>query len=147
MNTANKTERKFLQALIRSSKSLDYKFDHPWEVEQNERQKRLALIQSSRIGKMNTLIKIVSAYYGQSIADIRGHSRKRFLITPRHVFCYIAYITLEMEYSYIGAFLSGRDHSTIIHSVRHSVPVLEFNYPEVTNDIKEITELYQRTVR
>ncbi len=147
MNTANKTERKFLQALIRSSKSLDYKVDHPWEVEQAFRQRRLSMIQSSRIGKMNTLMKIVSAYYQQSIADIRGHSRKRFLITPRHVFCQIAYMTLEMEYAYIGAFLSGRDHSTIIHSVRHSVPVLEFNYPEVTEDIKNIIELYERTVR
>ena len=146
MNTANKTERKFLQDLIRSSKCLDYKVDHPWETEQTFRKRRLSMIQSSRIGKMNTLMKIVSAYYEQSIADIRGHSRKRFLITPRHVFCYIAYITLEMEYSYIGAFLDGRDHSTIIYSVRNSVPVLEFNYPEVTKDIEEITELYLRTV-
>ena len=91
-------------------------------------------------------MKIVSACYEQSIADIRGHSRKRFLITPRHVFCYIAYITLQMEYTYIGAFLGGRNHTTIMHSVRNSVPVLEFNYPEVTKDIKEITELYLRTV-
>jgi chromosomal replication initiation ATPase DnaA len=51
-----------------------------------------------------------------------------------------------MQYAYIGAFLGGRDHSTIIHSVRNSVPVLEFNYPEVTKDIKEITDLYLRTV-
>jgi chromosomal replication initiation ATPase DnaA len=146
MNTANKTERKFLQALIRSSKSLGYKVDHPWEAERAFRQRRLSMIQNSRIGKMNTLMKIVSAYYGQSVNDIRGHSRKRFLITPRHVFCHIAYITLGMQYAYIGAFLGGRDHSAIIHSVRNSVPVLEFNYPEVTKDIKEITDIYLRTV-
>ena len=147
MNTANKTERKFLKALIRHSKSLEYKIDHPWETEQKFRQRKLGLIEVERVKKMNILIKIVSAYYERSVEDIRGHSRKRFLITPRHVFCHIAYITLKMEYAAIGAFLGGRDHSTIIQSVRDSVPVLEFNYPEVTEDIKNITDLYGRTFR
>ena len=147
MNTANRTERKFLQALIRGSKSLDYKIDHPWEVEQNERQKKTSGISKEKLKNINILIKIVSAYYGISVADIRGHSRKRKLVPARYIFCHIAHRRLFVEVQSIGFFLGGRDHSTICHAVNQAIEKIEFNEPNVTEEIRELTELYHRTFK
>lgn len=147
MHTANKTERKFLQALIRSSKSLDYKIEHHWAEGQRERAEKLSKMDKVKVWKMNTLIKIVSAYYGISVADLRGHSRKSHLITPRYVFCEIAHKKLLIGFIPIGCFLNGRNHSTIVDAVNKVMPAIEFNDPEVTEDIKNIIELYERTVR
>jgi len=78
----------------------DYKLDH-----------RLTL---------DNLLDIISQFYRESKRDIISPCRVKSLVICRQVFCffsksYIPNITLKK----IGLFLGGRDHSTVINSLRN----------------------------
>ena len=142
MQTANNRERKFLYDLKSCSKSLIYKIDKPWVAEQKSRMSRLSTLDPIKVRKMSALVKIVSKYYNIPVSEIRGHSRKRHLVTARYVFCEIAHNHLFTPFIPIGMFLGGRDHSSIVHAVNPAFPCIEFNDSGVTDQVKEIRELY-----
>src|SRR3989344_3147860 len=60
----------------------------------------------------------VSAYYSISIQDITGTSRHREILVPRQIAMYLGKKYLRMSLSQLGERFSGRDHSTVIHSIR-----------------------------
>ncbi len=60
----------------------------------------------------------VSSYYSVSIQDITGTSRLREILLPRQIAMYLGKKYLRMSLSQLGERFSGRDHSTVIHSIR-----------------------------
>ena len=67
----------------------------------------------------NSLLHMVSKFYDEPKKDILSTSRKRELATCRQIFCYIARFNMpNVTLKQIGDFLGGRDHSTVIHSIR-----------------------------
>lgn len=68
--------------------------------------------------KMPDILRAVAETYDVSVEDIRGGARTRDLVTPRHIFCYLARELLSENFSLtaIGRFL-GRDHTTVLHAV------------------------------
>ena len=82
------------------------------------------------------ILKIVSEQCGVSVGDILSRSRKGTIVNARHIYC--AIMKKEFGYSYesVGKMVSGRDHTTAIHSVR-----THKNRCETEDGYKEHTEL------
>jgi chromosomal replication initiator protein len=60
----------------------------------------------------------VARAFGVSQAALRSSSRTREVTLPRQVAMYLLKSMLDMPYSQIGRHFGGRDHSTVIHSIR-----------------------------
>ncbi len=63
--------------------------------------------------------QVISDRYGYSVAELKGHSRKRLLVLARHSLIYIMVEMHKTEASLkdIGNAVGGRDHATIIHAI------------------------------
>jgi chromosomal replication initiator protein len=64
------------------------------------------------------VLRIVSEECGVTVEDVLSRSRKGTIVNARHIYC--AIMKKEFGYSYesVGELVSGRDHTTAIHSVR-----------------------------
>jgi chromosomal replication initiator protein len=58
--------------------------------------------------------------------DIYSHNRQQHVLYARHTFNYICRKTLRMSFESIGRIIN-RDHSTIIHSVRQTQDLIEYD--------------------
>lgn len=79
---------------------------------------KLSKIQKRSKIKPEDILKIVSKECGVSSEDVLSRSRKGTIVNARHIFC--AIMKKEFGYSYesVGKIVSGRDHTTAIHSIR-----------------------------
>ena len=59
---------------------------------------------------------IVAAHYGITHAEIRGDSRRKMYITPRHVGMYLCVRHAGMSFPYTGR-VFNRDHTTVLYGV------------------------------
>jgi len=57
-----------------------------------------------------------------------GKSRMKEIAMARHLFCYMARLHTNASLLAIGEFLSGRDHATIMNSVRVSNDMIDTDY-------------------
>jgi len=53
-----------------------------------------------------------------TVADLKGPSRERRIAWPRQELMAELYATGRLSYPVIGAFLGGRDHTTVMYGVR-----------------------------
>ncbi len=65
--------------------------------------------------RFNMLVYIIKGLTGYKYTDIVGKSRKENYVRWRMVLSYSLRIYYGWSYKMIGALLSNRDHSTIIH--------------------------------
>ena len=66
-----------------------------------------------RVG-VHDILKIISEYFNVSTTDIKGVSRKKSVIFPRHVAMYIVREVTELSTTEIGLEFAGKDHTTIM---------------------------------
>ena len=64
------------------------------------------------------IFEIVGREYGLTKEEIISRSRKRECVESRHLMAYIIKRKTRFSLKNIGERLGGRDHTTIIHSVR-----------------------------
>ncbi len=64
----------------------------------------------------DSIISAVTSYYRVSKADIIGKSKKKEVVIPRQVCCYLMCELLTLPLVSIGKELGGRDHTTILYS-------------------------------
>jgi hypothetical protein len=62
--------------------------------------------------------RMVAWRYGMSRADIIGPRRKARIVRPRQVAIYLSRLLTPYSLSQIGRRFGGRDHTTVLHSVR-----------------------------
>ncbi len=62
--------------------------------------------------------KKVAEYYNVKISDLSSSKRSRIYLKPRQVAIYITHCLTGLSYHEIGRLFGGRDHSTIMHSVK-----------------------------
>jgi chromosomal replication initiator protein len=67
---------------------------------------------------LESIIKAVSAYYDLKPQDLRSKSRQRQLVRARHVAMYLGRKHLGASLPEIGRAFGGRDHTTVLASVR-----------------------------
>ncbi len=62
--------------------------------------------------------KKVAEFYNIKIADLISGKRARIYLKPRQVAIYIVHCLTGLSYQEIGKIFGGRDHTTIMHSVK-----------------------------
>lgn len=63
-----------------------------------------------------SVIAAVTSYYHLSKNDLAGKSKKKEIVIPRQVCCYLMCELLSLPLISIGKVLGGRDHTTILYS-------------------------------
>ncbi len=79
---------------------------------------KAAIVPASSWHHARQILREVCAKYGVSTVDLCSKRRPILLVTARHEACYRLRNETTWSYPRIGAFLGGRDHTTIIHAVR-----------------------------
>ena len=64
------------------------------------------------------IMNTVSDYYGLTIGDLTGPTRKREITVPRQIAMYLTREMTGMSLPQIGSVFGGRDHTTVMHSCK-----------------------------
>ena len=88
------------------------------------------------------IMRTVSDYYGLSLSEMTGTTRKREITVPRQIAMYLAREMTGMSLPQIGNIFGGRDHTTVLHSCK----TVEANMQENAG-FKSIVEDVQQMVR
>ena len=88
------------------------------------------------------IMRTVSDYYGRSLSEMTGTTRKREITVPRQIAMYLAREMTGMSLPQIGNIFGGRDHTTVLHSCK----TVEANMQENAG-FKSIVEDVQQMVR
>ena len=62
------------------------------------------------------ILTVTAKHYGVRVEDIKSKSKTDNIANARHVSVYVIKKITDLSYKAIGAFLGGRDHSTVISS-------------------------------
>ena len=81
----------------------------------------------------------VARLMGLKTADLRSSSRKQMVVRARSLAMYIARRNTSKSLDQIGKHFGGRDHSTVLHSIRKTESLLETDVDlhQVFNDVNE----------
>lgn len=83
------------------------------------------------------VIRKVAAYFGIHVSHLIGQNRRSGIVWPRHVACYLCHEVLRRSYPEIGRAMGGRDHTTILNSVRQVRKRILFD-GELASDIAHL---------
>jgi chromosomal replication initiator protein len=90
-----------------------------------------------------SIMEIVSEYFGVTVDDLRGQSRSRSLVNARQIAMYLCRELTELSLPRIGAAFGDRDHTTVMHAerkIRQQMAErrsLYIQIAELTNRIKQ----------
>lgn len=99
-----------------------------------------ALMRQQIVGEapeISTIVKIVCRRLHVKLADVRGTSREASIMRARSVSIYLARKLTKLSLLQIGEYFSGRDHSTVLHSI-HKIEGLINNDSELANLCREV---------
>lgn len=102
-----------------------------------ERQKAM----KQKLNYADNIIEMVCNYYNVTNAEIRGKSRKFIHTKPRFVAIWLIKDELGLKLTAISD-MFGRNHTTIIHSLRTIEDSLSMIYDtDISDDIKELKKV------
>jgi chromosomal replication initiator protein len=81
--------------------------------------------------------KEVSKYYQITLADLTSSRRSRNIARPRQISMYIAKIMTTRSLVEIGAKFGGKDHTTVMHSVKRVEELIKSD-DDIAEDIAKI---------
>ena len=64
------------------------------------------------------IMRTVSDYYGLSLSEMTGATRKREITVPRQIAMYLTREMTGMSLPQIGTVIGGRDHTTVLHGYK-----------------------------
>lgn len=67
---------------------------------------------------LNLIIREVAEFYGLSLLEIISDRRNLEIVRPRQTAMYLAKKLTTKSYPFIGRYLGGRDHTTVLHATR-----------------------------
>ncbi len=91
---------------------------------------------SQRVVTIDQILKVVEDAYHVSHSDIVGQTRKKEIMMPRQIVCYLAREMTDNTLEQIGKHVGGRKHATVYYSVS-----------EAEKAIKESRVLYDRVMQ
>lgn len=86
----------------------------------------------------------VSQSFGVTPNQLKGKQRKREILVPRQIAMYLMRELTSMSLNEIGAFFSGRDHSTVLNSIDridHLIsedPILERKLADIRRELNSV---------
>lgn len=87
-----------------------------------------------------SVISAVTAYYRLSKNDLAGKSKKKEIVIPRQICCYLMCELLSLPLISIGKVLGGRDHTTILYS-RDKVEEMCRVNDKIAKDVDDIKNI------
>jgi chromosomal replication initiator protein len=81
--------------------------------------------------------KFVAEFFNLKISDLKSEKRLKTLVIPRQIAIYMCRELTKASYPEIGEKFGGKDHSTIIHSVKKITKQISFDF-EIKNNIETI---------
>lgn len=87
-----------------------------------------------------SIINAVTAYYHISKADLLGKSKKKEIVIPRQICCFLMCELLSLPLISIGKELGGRDHTTILYS-RDKVDEMCRVNDKIAKDVDDIKNI------
>jgi len=98
---------------------------------------------AARRGPQIRQIAIQTArYFSLRLADVRGPSRRRNVVTARSVAMYLARSLNGANYQEIGQEFGGRDHTTVMHSYRKIKQMLKSD-PAIQKAVEHLCERFR----
>lgn len=85
----------------------------------------IAGLEASRQPPLRDIAHLAARYFSLKLADLRGPSRRRSVVTARGVAMYLARRLTRQSLKQIGRYFGGRDHKTVSHSCRRTVERLK----------------------
>lgn len=73
---------------------------------------------TQRTVSASTVVNFAAEHFGISPSDITGTSRKKEIVVPRQVVMFIMKENLELPLEAIGKEIGGKNHTTVLHSIR-----------------------------
>ncbi len=68
--------------------------------------------------RIHDIAILTARYFSLKLADLRGSSRRRPVLTARDVAMYLARSVCRTGLQQIGLYFGGRDHTTVMHACR-----------------------------
>ena len=87
-----------------------------------------------------SIISAITSYYRISKSDLVGKSKKKEIVIPRQICCYLMCELLSLPLVSIGKELGGRDHTTIIHSRDKVEEMCRIN-DKIAKDVDDIKNI------
>ena len=84
------------------------------------------------------ILATTSDYFALSLADLKGPSRSRVLVTARQIAMYLCRELTELSLVQIGEHFNGRDHTTVIHANK-KIGQLMSERRAIYNQVTELT--------
>ena len=88
----------------------------------------------------DSIISAVGSFYRLNANDLTGKSKKKEIVIPRQICCYLMCELLSLPLVSIGKELGGRDHTTIMHS-RDKVEELCRMNDKIAKDVDDIKNI------
>ena len=87
-------------------------------------------------------MQTVSEYYGVTLNDLTGPTRKREITVPRQIAMYLTREMTGMSLPQIGSVFGGRDHTTVMHSCKTVEAGMsgDSNLGMVVDDVKRMVK-------
>ena len=67
---------------------------------------------------LEDIVKLVCKYCNTKVADIKSKRKNNSVLIPRQIAMYSIRKVTNLSYPEIGRFFGGKDHSTVIHSIK-----------------------------
>ena len=86
------------------------------------------------------IMRTVSDYYGLSLSEMTGTTRKREITVPRQIAMYLAREMTGMSLPQIGNIFGGRDHTTVLHSCKTVEASMQENagFKSIVEDVQQM---------
>lgn len=102
-----------------------------WVEDYKENKKLLKMVKEDR--DMDFIIAVITLKTGVTDDEIKGKGRKSRIVTPRQIFCKVAYMN-GYSLKEIGRYIN-RDHTTILYSIKSYE-----NYYQTEPEYKELAD-------
>jgi len=101
---------------------------------------RDAVLRHARVPTCADIIKHVSSFYNVNVTELRGAKRNRAITTPRHMAMYLCRKHTQASFPEIGAAFGGKDHTTVMASVRKMEELIKTD-PAVVDHVTQLGKI------
>lgn len=91
----------------------------------------------------NSILKIVSDYYGVNVTELKSKKRTNAIARPRQISMYLCRSLTSMSLPEVGRLLGDRDHSTVIHACKQ-VEDRKEKSAEFASELETLADLIKR---
>ena len=86
------------------------------------------------------VVKLVCKYCNAKVSDLKSKRKNNSVLIPRQIAMYTIRKVTNLSYPEIGRFFGGKDHSTVIHSIKkiESLLVKDQNIKKIIDSITQV---------